>query len=194
VPFYNGTSVDEQIDCFRVHDLPFRSRFIPQTLHGIKLLQRRIPRRVHKPKDENERNHCLCLTRPLDLRRLVHIIHILARSILLKIRSHESADNREDEDEHRSRDEELGPTTPFVRVDGAEDGTGKGDDVLHAVVEEAGASVGDAGAPEHGWVVVGYGTVAGPLTEEGHREDEHGAVAGFAGVEEFLGWCQSWMM
>jgi hypothetical protein len=151
------------------------------------LLQRRIPRRVHKPKDENKCNHRLCLTRPLNFGSLIHIIHVLARSILLEIRSNESADNREDEDEHRGRDEKLGSATPFVRVDGAEDGTGKGYDVLHAVVEEAGASVGDAGAPEHGWVVVGYGAVAGPLAEEGHGEDEHGAVAGFAGVEEFLG-------
>ena len=86
----------------------------------------------------------------------------------------------------------MRPPAPFVRVHGAEDGAGKGNDVLDAVVEETRAAVGYAGAAEEGGVVVGYEAVAGPLAEEGHGEDEHGAVAGFAGVVELLSTISGW--
>lgn len=168
------------------HSHPLRPTLISQTLDWIQLLQRRIPRTIHKPKDKNKRNHRLRLSRTLNPRRLIRIILDLPRRILCEIRRHKRANDAEDDDEDGGRDEELWAAAPFVCVDGAEDGAGEGDDVLHAVVEETEVAVFDTCATEHGWVVVGDGAVAGPLAEEGHGEDEHGAVAGFARVEEFL--------
>jgi hypothetical protein len=172
--------------CVCDDDLPFSPRFISQTLDWVELLQWRVSGGIDKAKDENERNHCFRLARSLDFGRLVHVVYILAHFILLEIGGDKSADNSKDEDEKCRGNEELGSSTPFVGVDGAKDGAGKGHDVLHAVIEEASTAVCYPRATKHGWVVVGYRAVAGPLAEEGHGEDEHGAVAGFAGIEEFL--------
>jgi hypothetical protein len=161
---------------------------IPQTLDGIKLLQRRVPGTIHEPKYKKQRNHRLRLPRALNHGNHILVIHILAIPIFLEIRRNQRACYGENEHEAAGGDEELGAPAPGVGVEGAEDSAGEGDDVLHAVVEEARASVGDACAAQERGVVVGDGAVAGPLAEKGHGEDEHGAVAGFAGIEELLGW------
>lgn len=56
---------------------------------------------------------------------------------------------------------------------------------MHAVVQETGVIVVYTSTLQHGRVVVGDGTVAGPLAEERHGKDEHGSVAGLTRVEEF---------
>lgn len=61
----------------------FRPGLISQTLYRVQLLQRRIPGTIHESKDEDERNHCLRLARPLHQWRPVGIRHIAAVGFLL---------------------------------------------------------------------------------------------------------------
>lgn len=57
-------------------------------------------------------------------------------------------------------------TADLVGDQGTADGADEGDDVLHALEKQLGVEAADAGAGEHLGVVVGYGAVASPLTEE----------------------------
>jgi hypothetical protein len=162
------------------------SRFIPQALNRVQLLQRRITGRINEPKDEDERNNCLRLAWPLDLRRLVDIVHILAHRIPLEIGSNKGADDGEDDYKSSCGNEELRSSTPFVCVESTEDCTGEGDDVLHAVVEKPCTTVGYTCASQHGGIIIRDGSVTRPLSKESHGKDKHGTVTGFARIEELL--------
>lgn len=162
----------------------FSPTLIAQTLDGVELLQRRPAGRIHKAKEEEKRNDGFGLRRSLNLRGVVFAVDSVAVGSCLQVGCVECADDAEDDDEEGGGDEELGSAAPFVRVDCAEHGAAKGDDVLHAVEEEARVVAGDAYAAQEGRVIVRDGSVAGPLAEKGHGEDEHGPVSGFARVEE----------
>ena len=91
---------------------------------------------------------------PLDQRCTIFIGLRFSVGSVNHVCSDERADKHENEDDDAGGDEELGAATPFIGVDGAEDGAGEGDDVLEAVEEEAGVVVGYSGALKHGGVVI----------------------------------------
>lgn len=161
------------------------ARLVAEALDGVELLEGRVAGGEDEAEDEDEGDDGLGLPGALDARRVVFVEDGLAVGPVDEVGGHEGAHDGEDDDDGARRDEELGPSAPFVRVDGAEDGAREADDVLHAVVEEPRVVVGDARALEHGGIVVGDGPVARPLPKDAHGEDEHGAVALLARVEEF---------
>ena len=131
------------------------TRLVSETLDGVQLLQRCVSSGEDEAEDEDEGDDGLCLSSVFD--------HGCSRSVDLRlaVRSvdnvggNEGAHNAENTDADARGNEELRATTPFVGVDGAEDGTAEGDDVLHAVEQETAAVAGDTCALEHSRVVVG---------------------------------------
>lgn len=160
------------------------ARLVPQTLDGVQLLQRGVPGAEDEAEDEDEGDDGERLARVLDHGGPRFVELGLPVRAVDDVCRDEGAHDAEDGDADSRRDEELRSAAPFVRVDGAEDGAGEGDDVLHAVEEETAVVARDARALQHGGVVVRDGAVAGPLPEEGHGEHDHGAVALLAAVEE----------
>lgn len=146
------------IDPEVIHAHALSARLVAKTLNRVQRLKGREPGSEDEAEDEDDSDFGFSLVWVLS--------GLIARGVQSDVSGVQCGDEDEDGDDGGDRDEELGPTTPFVGEDGACDGSDEGDDVLEALEEELGVVAGYTGSCEHLRVVVRHGPVAGPLAEE----------------------------